>query len=56
MDRWHEVAAEFMSRSKSEYCEFDHRVTLASHIKSYLTMHYVGDLSRKKDEHALPSG
>lgn len=26
------------------------------HIKSYLTMHYVGDLSRKKDEHALPCG
>lgn len=24
------------------------------HIKNYLTMHYVGDLSRKKDEHALP--
>lgn len=26
------------------------------HIKNYLTMHYVGDLSRKKDEYALPRG
>lgn len=27
-----------------------------SHIKNYLTMHYVGDVSRKKDECALPCG
>lgn len=28
----------------------------ARRIKNYLTMHYVGDLSRKKDERALPCG
>lgn len=55
MVQWHVVAAGFMSQSKSEYWEHG-RPCHARRIKNYLTMHYVGDLSRKKDERALPCG